>query len=77
MTDFNSVQKETINLWRQSRGFGILEMPDDKAVSIMLKEMESSGVVYAGFEGLVKKSGSSATNNSPSVFGWGNENERS
>ena len=54
MTDFNSIQRETINLWRQSKGYGIMEMPDDKAVSIMLQEMEASGVVYAGFEGLVK-----------------------
>ena len=50
-----------------------MEMPDDKAVSIMLQEMEASGVVYAGFESLVKKpSNTSNSNDSPSLFGWGN-----
>ena len=42
MTDFNSIQRETINHWRQARGFGILEMPDEKAASIMLQEMKES-----------------------------------
>ena len=66
MSDFNKIQQNSINEWRQlHQNMGGMVLSDDAVASAILMEFFTTGKIYPGFEDLVKVS---PTDKSESIF---------
>lgn len=66
MPDFNKIQQNSINEWRQlHQNMGGMVLSDDAVASAILMEFFTTGKIYPGFEDLVKVS---PTDKSESIF---------
>ena len=68
MAQFSIQQKSTIDNYRRNNNLSSV-LSDDAVAELIKKEMESKGIVYAGFESLTSSTAKVKSEKSPTIFG--------